>query len=114
MPMFIDPNERIPITLDGNTIYIRAKMSAAVRAAVQDEIKAKGLGDESNLEMRGIGSYRLALLRHNIVAWEGPAFAGHPCTRANIDLLDLDDPLVEMVAEEIGRRNAPRESPDPN
>lgn len=63
MPMFIDPNERIPITLDGNTIYIRAKMSAAVRAAVQDEIKAKGLG-ESNLEMRGIGSYRLALLRH--------------------------------------------------
>lgn len=112
--MFIDPNERIPVTLNGNTIYIRAKMSAGVRAAVQDEIKAKTAGSQDDMEMRGIGSYRLALLRHNIVGWEGPAFAGHPCTRANIDLLDLDDPLVEMVAEEIGRRNAPRESPDPN
>ena len=112
--MFIDPNERIPITLGGNTIYIRAKMSAGVRAAVQDEIKAKTAGSQDDMEMRGIGSYRLALLRHNIVAWEGPDFEGRPCTRANIDLLDLDDPLIEMVAEQIGTRNAPKESPDPN
>ena len=119
MPMFIDPTERVPVTVGGNTIYIRAKMTASVRARVEDEIAAKGLGDRRDMEMRGLGSYSLALLVHNIVAWEGSDFVDErgkpiPCTRANIERLDLDEPLVVEVREEIGRRNAPKESPDPN
>ena len=93
MPMFVDPNSRVPVTLAGNTIYIRAKMTAGVRAAVQDEMRARGFQQRDEMEIRGIGSYRLALLRHNIVGWEGPAFDGVRCTRGNVDLLDLDDYL---------------------
>ena len=113
MPIFVD-SSRVPVILDDHTIYIRAKMSARVRAEVQDEMRARGFGGGEEVEISGLGSYRLALLVHNIVAWEGPQFAGIPCTRENIQRMDMDDPLVELVAEEIGKRNAPRESPDPN
>lgn len=122
MGMFIDPKAKIPVTLDGNTIYIRAKMSIAIKALVEDEIAAKGMGNREALEMRGMGSYALALLKHNIVAWEGPKFMQEsgrplPCIPANIELLDPDDPLVQLVREEIGERNAPKgtlEDADPN
>lgn len=118
MPMFIDPSARVPVTLGENTIYIKAKMDAATKAAVQDEIRAKGDSAET-LEMRGLGSYRLLLLIHNIVTWEGPDFADAqgrvvPCTRANISRLDPSNPLVELVAERIGELNTEPESPDPN
>jgi len=117
--MFIDPNARVPVSRGDNTIYIRAKMDLGTRAAVQDEIRASGITTEQEVEMHGIGSYRLALLRHNIVAWEGPAFQDAqgrhiPVSRQNISLLDPNDPLVEAVSEEIGERNKPAESPDPN
>lgn len=114
MPMFVDPNERVPVSLDGNTIYIRAKMSMAVTARVNDEFSlVAGRGEG----LAGMGSYSLALLVNNIVAWEGPAFTGEsgkpiPCTRANIELLDPDDPLVAAVREEIGNRNRRREAPE--
>jgi len=114
MAMFVNPNAKVPVTLGENTIYIRAKMDGRTKAAVQDEMRARGFRSDDNVEISGIGSYRLALLVHNVVAWEGPAFAGVPCKRANIELLDPDEPLVELVAEEIGKRNAPKESPDPN
>jgi len=116
MPMFVDTNAKVPVISDDgrHTIFIRAKMSAKVRAAVQDEMTARGFGTGENVEVRGIGSYRLALLLHNIVGWEGPEFAGVPCNRENIMRLDLDEPLLDKVAEEIGKRNAPPESPDPN
>ena len=69
--------------------------------------------------MRGLGTYRLALLKHNIVSWEGPDFTDDdgkaiPCNQTNIGRLDMDAPLVELVAEEIGKRNAPKQAPDPN
>jgi hypothetical protein len=112
--MFVDPNAKVPVVLDGNTIFIRTKMSAGVRAAVQDEMRARGFKGTDDMSISGIGSYRLALLRHNIVGWEGPAFNGIKCNRENISLLDLDEPLIELVAEQIGLRNEPKESPDPN
>ena len=122
MAMFVDPNARVAVTLDGNTIYIRSKMSAGVRAAVQDEMRARGFKSQEELSISGIGSYRLALMEHNIVAWEGPAFLDEkgrpiPCTRLNIRNLDPTEPLVEAVAEEIGERNTAPETPkgtDPN
>jgi hypothetical protein len=118
MAMFISPSAKVPVTLDGNTIYIKAKMDAGTRALVQNEIAAtNNVGKDT--EITGLGSYSLALLVHNIVSWEGPAFVderGQPilCTKLNIGHLDIDDPLVELVREEIGKRNAPKESPNPN
>ena len=122
MPRFVDPNARVPVTLGGDTIYIRAKMSVLVRGLVNDELVAKGLGSREEMSARGIGSYRMALLVHNIVAWEGPGFVGESgkpiaCTRANIERLDPNDPLIERVWDEITERNAPPEAPedaDPN
>jgi len=114
MAMFIDPSSRVPVTLGEHTIYIRAKMDTKTKAAVQDEMRARGMGEDEEVEVSGIGSYRLALLTHNIVAWEGPQFSGAKCTKENINKLDPDEPLIELVAEEIGKRNAPKESPDPN
>ena len=124
MPMFVNPQAKEPITLDGNTIYIKTKMDAQTTAAVQDSfagIRGRGAEAEDGMMagVRGMGSYRLALLEHNIVGWEGPDFMDErgkpiPCTRGNIRRLDMTEPLIELVAEAIGERNAPKESPDPN
>lgn len=118
MAMFISPNAKVPVTLEGNTIYIKAKMDAGTRALVQNEIAATN-SVSKDTEITGLGSYSLALLVHNIVGWEGPAFVderGAPvlCNKLNIGRLDLDEPLIELVREEIGKRNAPKESPSPN
>lgn len=114
MSMFVDPNQRVPVTDGPNTIYIKARMDIDTRAAVQNEMRAAGNEATDEVVMSHIGSYRRAMLLHNIVAWDGPAFAGVPCTRENIGRLDPHEPLVIKVAQEIGERNAPRESPDPN
>ena len=124
MPMFVDPNERVAVTLGENTVYIKAKMSAGTKALLEDEIKASGTGrvrggdaPDEDIEMSGFGSYGMLLRIHNIVAWEGPDFTDAsgkpiPCTRANIERLDPDDPLVEAVREEIGKRNQRRRAPE--
>jgi len=117
--MFITPGSKVPVTLDGNTIYIKAKMDAGTRAQVENEISAIGQGSAKDAEIKNLGSYSLALLIHNIVGWEGPAFIdeqGKPilCNKFSIMRLDLDEPLVELVREEIGTRNKPKEAPDPN
>jgi hypothetical protein len=119
MGMFVDTKARVPVTLDGNTVYIKSKMDASTKALVEDSISASASGADQEAVMRGLGTYRLALLRYNIVDWEGPDFADDegkkiPCNQASIGRLDLDAPLLALVAEEIGKRNAPKESPDPN
>lgn len=114
MPLFIDPKATVLVTVGEHTVYIRAKMSGKVRAAVQDEMRARGFRKDEDVEVAGMGSYRLALLIHNIVRWEGPEFEGVACTRQNIERIDPSEDLWEQVAEEIGKRNEPKESPDPN
>ena len=116
--MFVDTKAKVPVTHGGNTIYIKAKMDYGTVAAVQDEIKATG-GGTDGMQFERLGSYRMALLAHNIVAWEGPDFMDAngkpvPCTRANIERLDPNEPIVEMVAAEIGERNRKPEAQDPN
>jgi hypothetical protein len=116
--MFVDTRAKVPVSLGGNTIYIKAKMDYGTTAAVQDEIKATGAGN-ADMVIEKLGSYRMALLTHNIVGWEGPDFMDEtgrliPCNRENIRRLDPSEPLVEMVADEIGKRNRKAESPDPN
>lgn len=120
MPMFIDPTQRVQVSDDrGNVVWVKAAMDAATRAAVQDEIRARGLAVGETLEVRGVGSYRLALLIHNVVAWEGPDFVDSTgtklaCNRYWIERWNPRDPLYEQVAEKIGELNEPAESPDPN
>lgn len=107
--LFIDPGARVPVTVGENTVYIRAKMDAGTLALVQDAVQARQEGDGSAIV--GIGTYRLLLLAHNILAWEGPDFrdesgAPVPCTRANISRLDPTTPLFEAVGAKIGELNA--------
>lgn len=117
--MFINPANRVAVSDEkGNTVWIRAKMDVATKGVVQDEIAAVGTGDADSVEIH-TGSYNTALLVHNILDWEGPAFVdegGRPvrCTPQHIKRLDPDEPLVDKVLEEIQRRNLRPESPDPN
>ena len=70
--------------------------------ALQDLAIADGGAPEASLHY---GAYQMALLKHNITGWAGPAFQGVPCTAAMIERLDPDEPLVQRTLEEIGRLN---------
>ena len=93
-------------------IWIRNRMSVAVQQAVQSEatsVKTSG-GRSPDLEI-DVGLYQLALLRQNILAWQGPSFNGVVCTPETIGELDASEPLVQRVLQEINDRNA-RRSPN--
>ena len=92
-----------------NVIYIRAKMSVGVKAKVSSEMFLWN-ADRKELESR-FGENETALLIHNIVRWEGPDFAGVPCTRKNIIELDPTEPHIVKVLEAIALRNAPPKPP---
>jgi hypothetical protein len=60
MPMFVDPNARVPVTLGENTIYVKAKMDMGTRALLEDEIRTNGKTvDEA--ELRGAGAQHRGL-----------------------------------------------------
>ena len=114
------------MTPDTNAIRILPKMSYGVRQRVigaaakliptkagnrkerRAARKARG-GQDVDFD---VGAYQIALLVHNIVGWQGPAFAGVACTPANIERLDPDEPLVAKVIQEIGERNVQEEPED--
>ncbi len=114
---------RVAISVDGEVadgaitpaidiIWIRSRMSVAVQQAVQSEatsVKTSG-GRSPDLEI-DVGLYQLALLRQNILAWQGPSFNGVVCTPETIGELDASEPLVQRVLQEINDRNA-RRSPN--
>jgi len=114
---------RVAISVDGevadgaitpaiDVIWIRNRMSVAVQQAVQSEatsVKTSG-GRSPDLEI-DVGLYQLALLRQNILAWQGPSFNGVVCTPETIGELDASEPLVQRVLQEINDRNA-RRSPN--
>lgn len=86
-----------------HVVWIPCKMGLGRKAAVQNELRIT----------TGKWGTALGLLQHNILAWEGPAFAGEEPGRAAIARLDEDEPLVGFVLDEITRRNPPRTAPDP-
>lgn len=97
--MFVQA-DRVAVQDDaGNTIYIRRKMDVGAISRVQ------GAPAEERL---------IALYVANIVAWEGPAFQGIPCTPEQIARLDPQEPLVEAVGTKIAELNKRPESPLPN
>lgn len=114
---------RIAIGVDGevadgaitpaiDVIWIRNRMSVAVQQAVQSEATSmKGSGGRAMEVDIDVGLYQLALLRQNILAWQGPSFNGVVCTPETIGELDASEPLVQRVLQEISDRNA-RRSPN--
>lgn len=105
-----------------NVIWIAGKMGFKRQRLVMDalmQVEAKRGGDGAAAGERGadqglrFGAHQIALLHHNILSWEGPQFAGVPCTQSNIDRLDPDEELVAFTLNEIGRRNPVKKSPDP-
>jgi len=95
-----------------DVIWIRNRMSVAVQQAVQSEATSmKGSGGRAMEVDIDVGLYQLALLRQNIVAWQGPSFNGVVCTPETIGELDASEPLVQRVLQEISDRNA-RRSPN--
>lgn len=94
-----------------NIIWIKSKMDLQTQAAVQSELLKLG-ADNKSIEAH-LGGNVMALLIHNIVRWEGPDFDGVPCTPATIRTLDPQLPILELVIEEITRRNARTPSPNP-
>lgn len=122
--MFVS-KELVPVSDEnGNTIWIREKMGKKLKGIVTDEalrleLKTAEEREESNTVGEfHVGAWQTALLVHNILKWEGPAFRDGneqpiPCTRENIEVLDGEEPLVEKVLEEINRRNKKNDT-DPN
>lgn len=104
------------ITPDMDVIWIRARMSVAVQQAVQSEAtsvstsRVNGRTGTPDVEI-DVGVYQIALLRQNILSWQGPSFVGVPCTADAIGDLDPQEPLVERVLQEISTRNS-RRSPN--
>lgn len=93
-------------------IWIRNRMSVAVQQAVQSEATSmKGASGRAMEVDIDVGLYQLALLRQNILAWQGPSFNGVVCTPETIGELDATEPLVQRVLQEISDRNA-RRSPN--
>lgn len=92
-----------------NVVWIPAKMGYGRKAAVQDALMRLG----TNGGALQFGAHQLAILRHNVLAWEGPGFAGVAPTPDAIDRLDPDEPLVAFVLVEVARRNPLRRSGDP-
>lgn len=100
-----------------NRMWIRAKMNVKIANRVKGSMIK--LGPDGETVEFDAGENMTALLIHNILAWSGPDFTDPatgtviPCTPENISNLESDNPFVIQVADEIGRRNLRRKSPNP-
>ena len=95
-------------------IWIPAKMGYGRKAAVQDALLRLAATPGGGREAVALfGAQQLAILHHNVLAWEGPSLAGIAPTPDAIDRLDPDEPLTAFVLAEVARRNPLRRSGDP-
>jgi len=102
--MFVN-GQPVAVTLGENTIMIRPKMDFGVKNRCMDALAAIGQENGTADVALHIGAYQVALMVENIVGWQGPDFVGVACNAANIAKLDPDEPLVELVLQEIAARN---------
>lgn len=100
--LLIDPSAKIPVEHDGHTLYVRQKMDIKTDTAVTVEFRR--LSGRDTLTNK---AYELALLKHNIVDWDGPDFKDVPCTPSNIERLDPDNELVKLALRKIDELNRP-------
>lgn len=96
---------RVAVQIDGDphTIFIRAEMNAAMKAALLDAATTSVAGPAAT--EFNVGAHQLALLEQYIVAWTGPDFVGIDVAPATIGLLNPGDPLVKATLEEIAKRS---------
>lgn len=124
----IDP---LDVTPEIDVIYIYPVMPAAVEARVVSRAVTIRQAQQQAPVQRGkpgkgkqapkaessydAGAYNMAILEVNILGWSGPSFVTPggqpiPCTPERIRQLNPKMPLVAMVLQEIGERNAPAEA----
>ena len=112
-----DPAEAFTRNRQPNVVYIKPRMDVQTRARVQDAMLETTTGEPGTSAMSvsiKSGSNMLALLQHNITDWAGPDFEGVPCTPEMIARLDLSEPLIARVLDEITKRNLQQTaSPNP-
>jgi len=111
--VFVDTS-RVAVTEGEDTIYVKARMDFETQSRVRDALARFGTSSNGEEIMVTLGAQNLALMVHNIVAWEGPGFtdaAGRPvpCTRENVGRLDPDEPIIDKVLAKINELNAPRD-----
>jgi hypothetical protein len=102
--MFVN-GQPVEVTVGENTISVRPKMDLGTKNRCMDALAAIGRENGETEMAVHLGAYQVALMVENIISWRGPAFVGVSCTPANIAKLDPDEPLVELVLEEIVARN---------
>lgn len=120
MGSFVNPKETVDIEefdpdviisdVTPRVITIRAKMDYATQKQVQGtawKMGAGGKGTELNF-----GDSLMELLIRNILSWRGGDLEGVPCDAAHIKMLDPTDPFIDRVADEIGKRNTAKPSPN--
>jgi hypothetical protein len=119
MSIFLPENDRVRVALPDdpeNAIYIRPRMNMGQKNRVQGASLTMGTDGKTALN---VGAGQNALMEVNFVAWEGPKFAlsngkSAPCAPKYQQLLDPNDPLVQLALKEINDRNKEAPSPDPN
>lgn len=89
MGIFADTKGR-PVTVGENTIYLRTEFTVKQGLMLKSLQEAIAKGDPEAAERL------LAIL---IAGWEGPDFAGVPCTPENIARLNIGDPLVQAAIQ---------------
>lgn len=96
-----------------HVLWIPAKMGYGLKSQAQDALMQMSAGRGGASASVAFGAYQRALLRVNVLAWEGPGFGGEPCTPDAVDRLDPDAQLAAFALDEIARRNPMRRSGDP-
>ena len=118
MSMFVS-QEGVPVSVDSddtpaaerNTIWVKEKMDVGTQnrmLSAMVQIREQSGDVEGTRMTYDLGAYNLALLKYNIVRWEGPEFSAMPCTPENIERLDPDNPLVVAVLERLNELNTER------
>lgn len=132
--MFIDPQGTVSITEGEDTIWVKERMDFITRSKWMDELlqiippntgggrKKRGKvrrkvaqDTDPTDELQGLsrvqlGAANMALLKLNIVRWEGPSFTDRsgrpiPCTPDKIEQLDPAQPLIKRVVEVLSELN---------
>lgn len=123
------PIDEKDITSEMNVVFIRPLMDYGTRQRVigaaakivtgtagnrRQRRAAKKRGEEGRKASMDVdvGVYQIALLTHNILSWQGPAFMGVPCTPATIETLNAKEPLIARVIQEISDRNVDDDEDD--
>ena len=93
----------VRVELDGEWIEIKPKMSVGDRNALYTAMLTI---DDGKSEI-AVGGYLSALLESSIVGWHllGADDEPIPFDKALIASFDPDDPLVELVQDEVAKRN---------